>query len=214
MKFIAASVLVGLTSAQAFMVQPTMKTSGPSPESSSRADFAKLVTGTVAASVAVAAPALAKPGTGAKQNWFGVVGADSGLGGGMSNYFAESDTDSPYSPYSHGESGLYSTDDGAFMLKVKIDVLKDTQKRLQTVPGFIEGKKWEEIRSLLTAKAYSLRDSMNTLAADKPMAANVAKIFYRDIEQLTVYARQKNGPAALKAYNDAQTHLTKYLSLI
>lgn len=103
-------------------------------------------------SVAVAAPALAKSGTGAKQNWFGVVGADSKLGGGMSNYFAESDTDSPYSPYSHGDSGLYASDDGAFMLKVKIDVLKDTQKRLQTVPGFIEGKKWEEIRSLLTAK--------------------------------------------------------------
>lgn len=103
-------------------------------------------------SVAVAAPALAKSGTGAKQNWFGVVGADSKLGGGMSNYFAETDTDSPYSPYSHGDSGLYSSDDGAFMLKVKIDVLKDTQKRLQTVPGFIEGKKWEEIRSLLTAK--------------------------------------------------------------
>lgn len=29
MKFTAASVIVGLTSAQAFMVQPTMKTSGP-----------------------------------------------------------------------------------------------------------------------------------------------------------------------------------------
>lgn len=66
----------------------------------------------------------------------------------------------------------------------------------------------------LCTQAYSLRDAMNTLAVDKPMAANVAKIFYRDIEQLTVYARQKNGPAALKAYNDAQTHLTKYLSLI
>ena len=105
--------------------------------------------------MAVAAPALAKAGTGAKQNWFGVVGADSNLGGGMSNYFAETDTDSPYSPYSHGEDSLYKTDDGSFMLKVKIDVLKDTQKRLQTVPGFIEGKKWEEIRSLLTAKVRS-----------------------------------------------------------
>lgn len=29
MKFTAASVIVGLSSAQAFMVQPTMKTSGP-----------------------------------------------------------------------------------------------------------------------------------------------------------------------------------------
>lgn len=110
------------------------------------------MTGAVVGSVAVASPALAKAGTGAKQNLFGVVGADSNLGGGMSNYFAESDTDSPYSPYSHGETSLYATEDQGFMLKVKIDVLKDTQKRLQTVPGFIEGAKWEEIRSLLTAK--------------------------------------------------------------
>lgn len=119
---------------------------------SSRADFAKLVTGTVAATAAVAAPALAKAGTGAKQNWFGVIGADPELGGGMSNYFAESDTYSPYSPYSKGDDALYKSSDQAFMTKVKIDVLKDSQKRLQTVPGFIEGKKWEEIRSLLTAK--------------------------------------------------------------
>lgn len=55
---------------------------------------------------------------------------------------------------------------------------------------------------------------MNTLAVDKPQAAGVAKVFYRDIEQLTVFARQKNGPACTKAYNDAQEHLTKYLSLI
>lgn len=119
---------------------------------SSRADFAKLVTGAAAATAAVAAPALAKAGTGAKQNWFGVIGADSNLGGGMSNYFAESDTYSPYSPYSKGENALYKADDQAFMMKVKIDVLKDSQKRLQSVPGFIENKKWEEIRSLLTAK--------------------------------------------------------------
>lgn len=119
---------------------------------SSRADFAKLVTGTVAATAAVAAPALAKAGTGAKQNWFGVIGADPELGGGMSNYFAESDTYSPYSPYPAGENSLYKTGDQAYMTKVKIDILKDSQKRLQTVPGFIEGKKWEEIRSLLTAK--------------------------------------------------------------
>lgn len=63
-------------------------------------------------------------------------------------------------------------------------------------------------------QAYSLRDAMNTLASDKPEASAVAKTFYRDIEDLTVFARQKNGPACTKAYNDAQEHLTKYLSLI
>lgn len=55
---------------------------------------------------------------------------------------------------------------------------------------------------------------MNTLAVDKPQAAGVAKIFYRDIETLTVAARKKDGPACMEAYDAAQAHLTKYLSLI
>ena len=55
---------------------------------------------------------------------------------------------------------------------------------------------------------------MNTLAKDKPNAATMAKVFYRDIEQLTVYSRQKNPEKALEAYNNAQVHLTKYLELI
>lgn len=99
---------------------------------------------------------MAKAGTGAKQNLFGVVGADMNLGGGASNYFAESETYSPYSPYGKGEGSLYEKDDGSFMLKVKLDILKDTQKRLQNVPKYIETKKWEEIRSLLTAKVSPL----------------------------------------------------------
>lgn len=110
------------------------------------------MTGTVIGSVAVAAPALAK-GQGAKQNWFGVVGSDMNLGGGMSNYFSESPAYSPYSPYSPGDNSLFNKNgDQSYMTKINIDVLKDSQKRLQTVPGFIQTKKWEEIRSLLTAK--------------------------------------------------------------
>lgn len=128
-------------------------------DATNRADFAKLVTGTIAASVAVAAPVLAKSGTGAKQNYFGVIGADQNLGGGLSNYFAESETYSPYSPYGSPDKALYKDGDQSFMLKVKVDILKDSQKRLQTVPGFIENKKWEEIRSLLTAKVRIIFDA-------------------------------------------------------
>lgn len=119
----------------------------------SRADFAKKFSaGVVAATVAAAAPVLAKPGTGAKQNLFGALGADMSLGGGASNYWPESPTYSPYSPYGTGEGALADKDDGSFMLKVKLDILKDSQKRIATIPKFIEGKKWEEVRSLLTAK--------------------------------------------------------------
>lgn len=55
---------------------------------------------------------------------------------------------------------------------------------------------------------------MNTLSKDKPAATTAAKVFYRDIEQLTVFSRQKNPEKALEAYNNAQVHLTKYLELI
>lgn len=109
----------------------------------------------MAATVAVAAPVLAKAGTGPKQNLFGVIGSEMELGGGSSNYFAGPDTYSPYSPYGKGEKALYKEDD-PFMLKVKIDVLKDSQKKIQAIPGFIKEKKWEEVRSLLTNKVRVL----------------------------------------------------------
>lgn len=119
---------------------------------STRADFTKVVGTTIATTLAVAAPALAKPGTAPKQNLFGVIGSDMNLGGGASNYFPESDTYSPYSPYGDGKDALYNKDDGSFMLKVKLDVLKDSQKRIQAIPAFIEKKQWSEIRSTLTSK--------------------------------------------------------------
>lgn len=55
---------------------------------------------------------------------------------------------------------------------------------------------------------------MNTLSADKPEATKVAKLFYQDIEEITVQSRLKNQEKAMQAYNDAQDHLTKYLALI
>lgn len=63
-------------------------------------------------------------------------------------------------------------------------------------------------------QAYSLRDAMNSLAKDKPEAQGVAKVFYRDIEDVIFSTRTKDQAAAMKAYNSAQEHLTKYLSLI
>lgn len=110
---------------------------------------------TAAATLAAAAPVLAKAGTAPKQNLFGVVGTDMNLGGGSSNYFAETETYSPYSPYGDGEGALAKKDDGSFMLKVKVDILKDCQKRIQSLPGFIEKKQWSQVRSTLTSKVRS-----------------------------------------------------------
>lgn len=55
---------------------------------------------------------------------------------------------------------------------------------------------------------------MNSLSAGKPEATQVAKLFYQDIEEISVQSRKKNQEKAMKAYNDAQDHLTKYLALI
>lgn len=55
---------------------------------------------------------------------------------------------------------------------------------------------------------------MNTLAEGKPDAQGVAKVFYRDMENVIFSCRVKDQDMAMKSYNDAQTHLTKYLSLI
>lgn len=79
---------------------------------------------------------------------------------------------------------------------------------------FIDTLCWCAFRMCVLPQAYNVRDAMNSLAGDKKDAANVAKVFFRDMEEITVYSRQKNGEEAMKAYNNAQIHLTKYLSLI
>lgn len=98
--------------------------------------------------LAVAAPALAKSGDSPKQNLFGVIGSEASLGGGASNYFAGEDTYSPYSPY----AAHTNSDDGSYMLKVKIDILKDVQTKIKTIPAFVEKKQWSEVQSVLTNK--------------------------------------------------------------
>lgn len=55
---------------------------------------------------------------------------------------------------------------------------------------------------------------MNSLAADKPAAQGVAKVFFRDIEDIIYSSRVKDQALATKSYNSAQEHLSKYLSLI
>lgn len=64
------------------------------------------------------------------------------------------------------------------------------------------------------SQAYSLRDAMTSLAADKPAAQGLAKVFFRDIEDIIYSSRVKDQALATKSYNSAQEHLTKYLSLI
>jgi hypothetical protein len=67
----------------------------------SRSDFAKVVAAGV---VGAAAPAFAL-GASPKQNFFGVLGfGENSAGGGLSSPYAETDTYSPYSPYSATDS--------------------------------------------------------------------------------------------------------------
>ncbi|CAM9271198.1 unnamed protein product [Choristocarpus tenellus] len=213
MKFTAAAVLGLSASAGAFTVTPCMKAESPMTKATTRADFVKFAAGAATALVAGTAPALAKAGTGPKQNLFGVIGSDMNLGGGASSYVPESNTYSAYSPYGSPSKAMYSKDDD-FMVKVKIDILKDSAKKLETIPKFIEGKKWTEINSALTGKAYSLRDAMNYLSKGKPESVAAAKTFYKDIEAIILYAAKKNPDACLAAYTSAQDSLKKYLASI
>ncbi|CAM9667488.1 unnamed protein product [Phaeothamnion confervicola] len=146
-----------------------------------------------------------------KQNVYG-FGSEMGLGGGMSTPYAEVETYSPYSPYSNTGKGIYAAGDE--QVKRRIEILKDCAKRFEKVPGWIEGAKWEEIRAELTRKAYSLREAMNTLGEGKPEALAAAKAYYRDIEELTVASRRKQGATAKAAYERSVANLGKYLAAI
>ncbi|CAM9455127.1 unnamed protein product [Discosporangium mesarthrocarpum] len=212
MKFTCAALLSLTATSNAFMTTPCMKADGLA-KATTRGDFAKVAAGAAAATFAAASPALAK-GKGPKQNLFGVVGSDMEIGGGASSYAAGTDTYSAYSPYSEPSKSLFANSSQDYMLKVKIDILKDSQKKLEAIPAFIEDKKWEEVRSMLTGKAYSLRNAMNSLAEGKPEAAKAAKTFFKDIEQISVNSARKDQAGASAAYSKSQEDLKKYLELL
>ena len=112
-----------------------------------------------------------------------------------------------YSP--EGAGSLYNPDDPAIAAKKKA-VLAETRKRLQKLPGYIENKKWFEVRDELTRFMYETRAATKFLA-QTPKQKAAAADFFRAIEKVDNAARLKKGDAAAAAAPTTLTALDAFV---
>jgi len=173
--------------------------------------------GSMAAAVAAFAPAAAsaKAGTGAKFSVFGLLGDGSSPSeGAYGNDPAQKDAYSPYSPFNsrRGEEEYKPRDD--LYLNRKLDVVKETEKRLTRIPGYVEKKKWSEVTTELTRYVYETRAAMNYLAGDDSAKKTAASEFFVAIEKITIACKLKDQAAASAAHTLATEKLAAYVKMV
>jgi len=118
---------------------------------------------------------------------------------------------SPYSVYAEaGEDSLYKKDSVEYAAKKKA-VLAETKKRLANIPGYVEKKKWFEVRDELTRFMYETRGAA-TFLAKTPAQKKAATEFFKAIEKVDGAARVKNGDACLAASKDSVAKLDAFVS--
>jgi hypothetical protein len=166
--------------------------------------------GIAAAGVAFV-PAIANAAAGESPRFsvFGLIGDGSAYSEGAA--YGTDQSGELYSPYSvypeAGPDSLYKEGDAEYV-KRKKEVLAETKKRLDKLPGYVAKAKWFEVTDELSRYMYETRGAMNYLATTKEQKA-IAKDFFKDIEQIGGGARYKKaadadaGIAAAKATLDA-----------
>lgn len=122
-----------------------------------------------------------------------------------------------YSPYSvYGESGpdsLYTkAGKDAYVAKKKA-VLAETKKRLSNLPGYIEKKKWFEVRDELTRFMYETRGATKFLA-ETPAQKKAATAFFKAIEETDGAARLKKQEACAAAAADSVAKLDAFVATL
>lgn len=95
-----------------------------------------------------------------------------------------------YSPYSvYGEKGIYDPSQADYAARKKA-VLAESKKRLERLPGYIEKKKWYEVRNELSRYMYETRGAVRGLAST-PAQKKAANAFFKAIEDTDNAARLK-----------------------
>ena len=114
---------------------------------------------------------------------------------------------SPYSQYSPvSEMSLSNSVDNTAFYK---EIVSNSEKRLPNYQGYIENKRWLEIKTENTRYLYSLRKAMNGLATTASAKAAAKKVFL-DLEELTYGSTTKNQEKCEKAYAALKTDFADY----
>lgn len=213
------------TSATAFMPSASRSTSRIVPKmaveetSVSRRELGQSLAA-AAATFGFAASASAKAGESPKFSIFGFGGmnADAQSEGGTYQMDFDRPGYSPYSVYAQYDgSGPYKkANDGE--IKFQKEMFAQTEKLIAKSEGFIEQKKWEEVRTLYTQKMYNMRNSMNYLSdnvsSDTAVSRKAAKTFYASMEDTNLMCRQKKQAAAKVAYAKMMSDLNAFKATI
>lgn len=145
---------------------------------------------------------------------FGLIGDGSSY---SENTAYGSDQSTPlYSPYSvYGESGpdsLYKADTPEYAARKKA-VLAETKKRLGKMPGYVEKRKWFEVRDELSRFMYETRGAAKGLATT-PAQKKAATAFFQSIEALDGAARVKDQAACAAAAQDSVAKLDAFVATL
>ncbi|CAK0826620.1 unnamed protein product, partial [Prorocentrum cordatum] len=155
----------------------------------------------VIAAAAAAAVAGQQQEAQAAQARFSVFGFDGSGKGAVSDAYQQIDPDaiSPYSQFSNPKDSDY-TNDKALQDKIYArnkDKVIEYVAMLDKVPDLIKKKQSENLKSLLTTKLYSLRESMEYVTTkgtpfyrqDNAAGMKEADIFFQDLADLGVAGR-------------------------
>ena len=120
---------------------------------------------------------------------------------------------SPYSVYGEaGEGSLYKAGDTEYVTKKKA-VLAETKKRLANIPGYVDKKKWFEVRDELTRFMYETRGAAKYLA-ETPAQKKAATEFFKAIEKTDGAARVKDADACYAAAADSVAKLDAFVATL
>mmetsp|Transcript_16440 Transcript_16440/g.51658 ORF Transcript_16440/g.51658 Transcript_16440/m.51658 type:complete len:217 (-) Transcript_16440:97-747(-) len=139
-----------------------------------------------------------------------------GFGDALSDPYVANDVDavSPYSQFSNPKKAIYKKGTDAIVQRKKA-ALDDTFKRLEKLPGFIQKKQGEEIKSVLTLQTYTMRSNMEYLSGEPDSEAFAkARDFFQDIADTGVGALGKDWSLAQESFDKAMNKLTVWKTMV
>jgi hypothetical protein len=159
-------------------------------------------------------PAIANAAAGESPRFsvFGLVGDGTAMSEGAA-YGTDQSTPlySPYSVYGNeGKDSIYQKSSPEYAAKKKA-VLAETKKRLQRIDGYVESKKWYEVRNELGRYMYETRAAALFLASS-PAQKKKASDFFKAIEVTDLAARFKKGDAVSAGAKDSIAKLDAFVS--
>jgi hypothetical protein len=174
----------------------------------------------ISAAVAAGAafvPAIANAAAGESPRFsvFGLIGDGTSYSEGAA--YGSDQSSKTYSPYSvYGNVGapgtLYTPDNKDYATR-KGAILSESKKRLAKLPGYIEKKKWYEVRNELARYMYETRGAVKGLAST-PEQKKAAQAFFKAIEECDGAARLKLQDKCAAAAAASVSTLDAFTSLL